>query len=194
MNSSGERITWILILIPDRMTFPQARIYMTSFYNNYVASQVDFSFLNNSYQAYNGGAPYFNPGLNLLTKIGTVDLLENYKLTGGFRFSGNFDSNEYLVSLESLKGVWDKQLIFHRQAFSSGNDTSLYKIHSHNTYLPTSKPFSEAFAVKGTAIIPLRPVCNPFHRSLPLAQHRILNDTGQDLKAELISTIPAKGL
>jgi WD40 repeat protein len=135
-----------------RMSFPQARIYMLSFYNNYVASQVDFSFLNNSYQAYNGGAPYFNPGLNLLTKIGTVDLLENYKLTGGFRFSGNFDSNEYLVSLESLKGTWDKQLIFHRQAFSSGNDTSLYKIHSQNLYLTYSKPLSEALAVKGTAI------------------------------------------
>lgn len=135
-----------------RMLFPQARIYMLSFYNNYVASQVDFSFLNNSYQAYNGGAPYFNPGLNLLTKIGTVDLLENYKLTGGFRFSGNFDSNEYLISLESLKGSWDKQLIFHRQAFSSGNDTSLYKIHSQNLYLTYSKPLSEALAVKGTAI------------------------------------------
>lgn len=135
-----------------RMLFPQARIYMLSFYNNYVASQVDFSFLNNSYQAYNGGAPYFNPGLNLLTKIGTVDLLENYKLTGGFRFSGNFDSNEYLISLESLKGTWDKQLIFHRQAFSSSNDTSLYKIHSQNVYLTYSKPLSEALAVKGTAI------------------------------------------
>jgi Tol biopolymer transport system component len=134
-----------------RMTFPQVRIYMTSFYNNYVASQVDFSFLNNSYQAYNGGAPYFNPGLNLLTKIGTVDLLENYKLTGGFRFSGNFDSNEYLLSLENLKGVWDKQLVFHRQAFTSSDDTSLYKIHSYNTYLSFSKPLSEAFALKGTA-------------------------------------------
>ncbi|MBE0673075.1 MAG: hypothetical protein IH591_00290, partial [Bacteroidales bacterium] len=111
-----------------RMSFPEIRVYLTAFYNNYVASQVDFSFLNNSYQAFNGGAPYFNPGLNLLTKIGTVDLFENYKITGGFRFSGNFDSNEYLLSLENLKGSYDKQYVFHRQSFSSSNDTMAYKI------------------------------------------------------------------
>jgi Tol biopolymer transport system component len=135
-----------------RMQFPEIRVYLTAFYNNYVASQVDFSFLNNSYQAFNGGAPYFNPGLNLLTKIGTVDLFENYKITGGFRFSGNFDSNEYLLSLENLKGKYDKQFVFHRQAFNSSNDTNLYKIHSHNNYLSFSKPLTEAFALKGTLI------------------------------------------
>ena len=135
-----------------RMQFPEIRVYLTAFYNNYVASQVDFSFLNNSYQAFNGGAPYFNPGLNLLTKIGAVDLFENYKITGGFRFSGNFDSNEYLLSLENLKGKFDKQFVFHRQAFSSSNDTNLYKIHSHNNYLSFSKPLTEAFALKGTLI------------------------------------------
>ncbi len=135
-----------------RMIFPEVRVYLTAFYNNYIANQVDFSFLNNSYQAYNGGAPYFNPGLNLLTKIGAVDLFENYKITGGFRFSGNFDSNEYLISLENLKGNYDKQYVFHRQAFSSYDDTSLYKIHSHNNYLSLARPLSEAFALKGTLI------------------------------------------
>ena len=75
---------------------PLIRIYETSFYNNYIVNQIDFSFLNNSYQVYSGGAPYFNPGINLLTRFGTVDLFENYRITGGFRFSGNFDSNEYL--------------------------------------------------------------------------------------------------
>ena len=76
---------------------PLIRIYETSFYNNYIANQIDFSFLNNSYQVYNGGAPYFNPGVNILTRFGTLDLFENYRITGGFRFSGNFDSNEYLL-------------------------------------------------------------------------------------------------
>lgn len=135
-----------------RMSFPETRVYLVAFYNNYIANQIDFSFLNNSYQAYNGGAPYFNPGLNLLTKIGAVDLLENYKITGGFRFSGNFDSNEYLLSLENLKGNYDKQYVFHRQTFNSYNDTSLYKIHSHNNYLSLARPLSEAFSLKATLI------------------------------------------
>ncbi|MBA4323090.1 MAG: hypothetical protein C0408_09770, partial [Odoribacter sp.] len=104
------------------MKLPLIRIYETSFYNNYVANQIDFSFLSNSYQAYNGGAPYFNPGVNLFTRFGALDLFENYKITGGFRFSGNFDSNEYLLSVENLKGKFDKQMIYHRQSFNSSDD------------------------------------------------------------------------
>jgi Tol biopolymer transport system component len=129
---------------------PLIRIYETSFYNNYIANQIDFSFLNNSYQVYSGGAPYFNPGINILTRIGTLDLFEDYRITGGFRFSGNFDSNEYLVSVENLKGTFDKQLIFHRQAYFSSNDTSLFKTFSHNLYLTYSKPITPVLALKGT--------------------------------------------
>jgi Tol biopolymer transport system component len=132
------------------LKLPLIRIYETSFYNNYIANQVDFSFLNNSYQVYSGGAPYFNPGVNILTRFGILDLFENYRITGGFRFSGNFDSNEYLFSVESLKGTFDKQLIYHRQAFFSSNDTSLFKTHTQNIYLSYSKPITPVLALKGT--------------------------------------------
>ncbi len=132
------------------LRLPSIRIYQTSFYNNYIATQIDFSFLNNAYQVYNGGAPYYNPGINMLTKIGALDLFEDYRITGGFRFSGNFDSNEYLVSVENLKGKFDKQLVFHRQVFFSSNDTSLFKIHTHNVYLSYSKPITQVLALKGT--------------------------------------------
>jgi hypothetical protein len=132
------------------LTLPQVRIYETSFYNNYIANQIDFSFLNNSYQVYTGGAPYFNPGMNVLTRFGVIDLFEDYRVTGGFRFSGNFDSNEYLVSVEDLKGDFDKQLIFHRQAFFSTSGDTLFKTHTHNIYLSYSKPFSPVLALKGT--------------------------------------------
>jgi hypothetical protein len=132
------------------LELPLIRIYETSFYNNYIVGQIDFSFLNNSYQVYSGGAPYYNPGFNILTRFGTVDLFENYRVTGGFRLAGDFDSNEYLLSVENLKGKFDKQLIFHRQAFFSYNDTSLFKTYSHNLYLSYSKPITPVFAVKGT--------------------------------------------
>ena len=132
------------------LDLPLIRIYQTSFYNNYIANQIDFSFLNNTYQVYSGGAPYFNPGLNLLSRFGVIDLFENYRITGGFRFSGNFDSNEYLVSVENLKGKFDKQFIFHRQGYYSSNDTSLFKSHTHNIYLTFSKPFTPVLSLKGT--------------------------------------------
>ncbi len=129
---------------------PLIRIYETSFYNNYVANQIDFTFLNNAYQVFNGGAPYFNPGVNLLTRFGIIDLFEDYRLTAGFRFSGNFDSNEYLLSLENLKGSYDKQLIFHRQAYYSSNDSNLFKSYTHNVYLSFAKPITPVLALKAT--------------------------------------------
>jgi hypothetical protein len=136
------------------LDLPLIRIYETSFYNNYIANQIDFTFLNNSYQVYNGGAPYYNPGVNMLTRIGAIDLFENYRITGGFRFSGNFNSNEYLVSVENLKGKFDKQLVFHRQVFLSSttlDDENVYfKTYTHNLYLSYSKPFTPVLALKGT--------------------------------------------
>jgi len=132
------------------LQLPLIRIYETSFYNNYIANQIDFSFLNNSYQVYTGGAPYFNPGINVLTRIGAIDLFEDYRVTGGFRFSGNFDSNEYMVSIENLKGKFDKQLIFHRQTYFVSSSDTLLKSYSHNIYLTYSKPLNPVLALKGT--------------------------------------------
>ena len=132
-----------------QIELPLIRIYETSFYNNYIANQVDFTFLNNSYQVYSGGAPYFNPGVNVMTRFGTIDMFENYRITGGFRFSGNFDSNEYLLSVESLKGTFDKQLIFHRQTYLIEGDTTT-KAHTNNIYLSYSKPITPVLALKGT--------------------------------------------
>jgi hypothetical protein len=129
---------------------PLIRIYETSFYNNYIATQLDFSFLNNSYQVYTGGAPYFNPGVNVVSKFGTLDLFEDLRITGGVRLSANFDSNEYLLSFENLKGTFDKQLIFHRQVIITSNDTSQYKIYSTSLYLSYSKPITPVLALKGT--------------------------------------------
>jgi hypothetical protein len=132
------------------INLPLIRIYETAFYNNYISTQIDFSFLNNSYQVYSGGAPYYNPGVNLLTRFGTVDLFEDYRITGGVRFSGNFDSNEYLVSIENLKGKFDKQLIYHRQTYLSSDDSSLFKTYTQNLYFTLSKPITPVLALKGT--------------------------------------------
>ncbi|MCE5344718.1 MAG: hypothetical protein LLG13_00330 [Bacteroidales bacterium] len=134
-----------------QLELPLIRIYQTSFYNNYLATQVDFSFLNNSYQVYSGGSTYYNPGVNVLTRFGTLDLFEDYRVTGGVRFSGDFNSNEYLVSVENLKGKFDKQLIFHRQAYLSSDGYSIYKTHTHNVYLSFAKPITPVLALKATA-------------------------------------------
>ena len=99
------------------------RLFQTAFYPNKLVNQIDFSFLNASYQAFTGGAFYYNPGLNLLFKVGANDLFEDYRLVGGVRFATDFDSNEYLLSFENLKQQLDKQLLFHRQVFKNYTST-----------------------------------------------------------------------
>ncbi len=125
--------------------------YETSFYPNFLVNQVDFSFLNQSYQTFTGGAVYYNPGFNMLFKVGANDLFEDYRLIGGVRFASDFDSNEYLLSVENLKKRIDKQLIFHRQVFKTSSEYSLLKIFSHELFYSMSYPFSQVGALKATA-------------------------------------------
>jgi len=135
----------------SKFRIPPIRIYETSFYTNNIVNQIDFGFLNASYQAFTGGAVYYNPGLNMLFKIGVNDLFEDYKIVGGLRFSGDFDSNEYLLSFENLKTRLDKQIIFHRQTFKSKSDYFIVKTHTHELMYILSYPFSQVTALKGTA-------------------------------------------
>jgi len=126
--------------------------YTTSFYPNKLVNQIDFSFLNASYQAFTGGAYYFNPGLNLLFKVGATDLFEDYRLVGGIRFATDFDSNEYLLSFENLKQQLDKQLIFHRQVFNNYIDyNTIVKTYTNELLASVKYPLSQVLAVKGTA-------------------------------------------
>ncbi|MBN2523246.1 MAG: hypothetical protein JXB24_08210 [Bacteroidales bacterium] len=132
----------------------KARIYQKAFYQNYVVSQIDFSFLSESYQAFTGGAVYFNPGINLLLKIGTHDLFEDYKITGGIRLPLDFQSSEYLLSFENLKKRLDKQYVFHRQSFkhySGDNYNMLVKTISNELSMITRYPFSQVTSFVATA-------------------------------------------
>ncbi len=126
---------------------PRIRLYQPVFYQNNMVAQIDFNFLNNSYQAFTGGAFYFNPGLNVLFKIGANDLFEDLKITGGMRLSPDFDANEYLLSFENLKRRLDKSLIFYRQAFkATGYDEPNYfqiKTHSHTLSLLLKYPLNQ---------------------------------------------------
>lgn len=126
--------------------------YETSFYPNYMVSQIDFSFLNESYQTFTGGAVYFNPGFNLLFKVGANDLFEDYRIIGGVRFATDFNSNEFLLSFEDLKSRWDKQVLFHRQVFNTQSTTSYLKTYSHQMMYIMKFPINQVAAIKTSAI------------------------------------------
>jgi len=130
---------------------PRTSRYHTTFYTNYLVSQVDFGFLSNSYQKFTGSAFYFNPGFNAIFKVGTSDMFEDYRITAGFRFSGNFDSNEYLLGFENLKKRWNKQLILHRQVLNNYLGDYYVKTFTHEAFYILRYPLSQVDAFQFTA-------------------------------------------
>ncbi|MCB0395021.1 MAG: hypothetical protein KDD36_00110, partial [Flavobacteriales bacterium] len=131
---------------------PIQRNYERTFYVNQLVSQLDNNFLNSNYQTFTGGGAIYMSDLNALFKFGISDVMEDYKITGGFRLSGDFSSNEYMLSFENLKGRLDKQLIFHRQSFLLGSDISRVRSHMHELSYRLNWPFNEVLSARFTFV------------------------------------------
>lgn len=131
------------------------RNYEVQYSINGVTSQIDFSFLNANYQQFSGGGSpiYLNPGMNFLLKVGVSDLMEDYRLTGGIRFSFDFSDMEYLISYENLKNRLDRQLILHRQALDYYTTQFDGKQYTNEALYILKWPFSTVSCVKGTAFL-----------------------------------------
>ena len=128
---------------------PKQRNYETAFSSTYFVSQLDNSLLNQSYQIFNGGsAIYYNPGLNGFFKLGISDLLEDYRITGGFKLAADLNSNEYFLSYEYLKKRMDRQLTFYRQATLLPEYGA--KQFSHELRYASKYPFSDVSSLRGS--------------------------------------------
>lgn len=134
----------------DSLVIPKAKIYRRAFYANQTTIQADFSFLSNSYQSFNNGGGVYSPGFSLFTKIGTLDLFEDYRIIGGFRLSGDLESNEYFLSFEDLKKRVNKQYIFHRRVINSTDGYYSKKVRSNQLFYILRYPFSQVTALKAT--------------------------------------------
>ncbi len=126
--------------------------YYTNYSVDYVVTQLDNSFLNGSYQKFSGGGSpiYLNPGLNAFFKVSVSDLFEDYRISGGMRFSFDLNNNEYFLSYENrLKNI-DKQIILHRESLlTTGDFGSLVKIFTHDVKYVLKYPFNEVASLRG---------------------------------------------
>jgi len=137
----------------EKFTIPKRRNYYTEYYLDQMISQVDFNYLNYSYQPFTGGnGPiYLNPGFNLFFQLGITDLMENYRMVGGVRFNFSFINNEYLASFANLKHRLDKEIIFHRNTLESFVGAyNLARVHTHELFYILKWPFNEALSLRGT--------------------------------------------
>ncbi len=120
-----------------------------------VVSQIDFNYLNWSYQPFTGSKnPIFiNPGFNALFMVGVTDLMEDYRITGGVRLDFNLVDNEYLFSYMNMRRRLDHQIIFHRQTVEDIGYYSYIRHRINELYYIATYPFSPVLNVKGTASV-----------------------------------------
>jgi len=136
----------------EKETFklPRQELYYVNYTTDYVVSQVDNSFLNKSYQRYTGGG-YQASGFNTLIKMGMIDLFEDYRIIGGFRFPLNFNNTEYMLSYENLKSRMDKKYLVSRQSFTRNSPSeNAQKIQTYDAKYNLKFPFNEVASLRLT--------------------------------------------
>lgn len=133
---------------------PKRRNYFVEYFYDELITQVDFTYINYSYQPFSGGGSpiYLNPGLNVFMGVNLIDLLEDYRISAGVRLNTNLINNEYALSFTNLKRRMDKTIVLHRQSIEDFGETAYTRTHSHQAFYMLSWPLKETLAIKGTAI------------------------------------------
>ncbi|MEP7168144.1 MAG: hypothetical protein ABI855_02115 [Bacteroidota bacterium] len=129
---------------------PKQRNYDPAFSSNYFVIQPSLQMMNETYQKFSYGSVYFNPGLSGLIKVGVNDLMNDYKITGGFQLGADLNSNSYLLSYENLKKRIDKQIVFSRQSREFQSGYYIAKLHTHEIKYILKYPFNDLTAIRGT--------------------------------------------
>ncbi len=140
-NPDGTPDGTIAEFVPEPIfQFTKVLPYRVKFSQDYILSQVDNSLIMTRYEQYRPGQPVFNnPDLSGTINIGISDLMEDHKITGGFRFPFNFQGSEYFIAYEHLKRRLDKKFTYYRRVDkqSYGNDEVLPFI---NVQAPAGRP------------------------------------------------------
>ncbi len=134
---------------------PQPRNYNVEYSVSQLISQLDFSYLNLSYQPYLGysGPVYQNSPTNALFMLGATDLLEDYRIFGGVRLNASLVHNEYLFGYANLKHRIDREILFHRTGFDVSYSNALVRHRIHELHYVLTYPFTEIAAFKFTSTL-----------------------------------------
>jgi hypothetical protein len=120
------------------------------YFNDYVVAAANNTvFIPSKYQTFTGTGP-ISPAngneLSGLIRMGTVDLMEDYKISGGFRIAPNLKDNDILFEATNLRKRFDLGITYYRAnakdyidtAFGRGSDLPLVQKIS-NYYLARVK-------------------------------------------------------
>jgi hypothetical protein len=138
--------------LKNTFSIPVGLPYRVQYSIDQLITQADFSFLNTSYQQFEGGTRpiYLNTGFNALFMLGINDLFEDYRITGGFRIGWNLNSYEFLFSYENLARRLDRQITLHRQSITSQVGNYVYRQTSNNLFYTLKFPFNKTNCMRLT--------------------------------------------
>ena len=144
----------------QELVFPTQRLYRLNFRTDNSVLQLNNTFINSQYQLFNGG-PYINSGVGINTKIGIVDLMEDHRIYGGFRYAGELI--EYSLSYQNLKKRLDKEYMISRtkervsdRLFIRNGNVLAFAPHDIRTLRGVasfSYPFSEVTSLRAVASV-----------------------------------------
>jgi Tol biopolymer transport system component len=136
------------------LEIPKRLNYRVEYFLNDVISQIDFNYINYSYQPFTGGGGpiYLNPGFNVFFQLGVNDLMEDHRFVGGVRLNFSLINNEYIFSYANLKKRLDKEIVFHRNSLEGSNGFAIGRVHTHELFYILKWPFNEALSLRGTAM------------------------------------------
>ncbi|HVZ97270.1 MAG TPA: hypothetical protein VG847_10370 [Chitinophagaceae bacterium] len=129
------------------------------FATDYVVAGFNNDVLGTRYQVYTGGTGPItltsNNGLDGTLRMGTADLMEDIKISGGYRLSTNLKDNDWLFQFNDLKKRLDWNLTYYRNVqeigFSNGDSTgTVYpgKIFSNLYQAGISYPFDVTKSIR----------------------------------------------
>jgi len=127
------------------------------FFNDYLVSGFNNNVLVTRYQPYQGGYGPIqlsnNDPLNGIVRVGTSDLMEDWKIAGGYRISPNLRNNEYVFSSQYLKKRIDYGFTYYRNSIDNPplyTDSTWYnsKLRSNLYQATISYPFNKVRSLR----------------------------------------------
>ena len=144
------------ILVAKQDTVLRPKNHYTELFIDALTSQIDFSYMNYSYQPFSGGgnAIYLNSGFNMFLGSTMTDLMEDHKLDVGLKLNTTLINNEYVLRFRDLSQRIDKSLTLHRYVTDNYlSNVWYYRTFTNEAFYTLSYPFNEILSVRGTAII-----------------------------------------
>jgi hypothetical protein len=139
---------------------PGSRLYNTSFYRDNFTVQIDFLFDNPQYQDYTAGLDnsLLNSGFNVNFKIGTFDLLNDYRIVLGLRTDFQpvaglslSPNSEIMLGAVNNKHRIDQQFAFYRRSqLRTAQQFFFLRFLTYEGHYTLSYPFTEVSRVSLT--------------------------------------------